>query len=125
MGTYPVIKEVKTVKTYAEPYQAVINEIPCESDTTAVAERIRVTYPELLKQSDEHIARGASNALTWNVSVPPDCVKVRVQDGVVTLSGEMGWEYQKFAAEESVRYFTGEALVNNQIKIKPKVNSRW
>jgi osmotically-inducible protein OsmY len=55
----------------------------------AVAEKIRVAYPGSLKRSDEDIAQAASNILEWDVPVPQDRIKVRVQDGVVTLSGEV------------------------------------
>ena len=48
----------------------------------AVAEEIQVRLPGSLKRSDEDIARAASNALEWNVSVPHDRVKVQVQDGL-------------------------------------------
>ena len=87
----------------------------------AVAEEIQVRLPGSLKRSDEDIARAASNVLDWNVSVPHDRVKVQVQDGVVTLSGEVDWGYQKKAAEEAVRHLMGVVLVSNQITIKPTV----
>jgi len=32
-----------------------------------------------------------ANILEWNVLVPHDRVKVQVQDGVVTLNGEVDW----------------------------------
>jgi len=44
-----------------------------------------------------------------------------VQDGLVTLSGEVDWWYQKNAAEEAVRYLMGIVLFNNQITINPPV----
>jgi|WetSurMetagenome_2_1015567.scaffolds.fasta_scaffold914735_1 hypothetical protein len=116
-GANQVIKEVKT---YAEPYREMINEIP-----EAMADKIQVRYSGSSEWLDKDINLGASNALKRNVSVPHGCVKIRVQDGVVTLSGEIGWEYQKFAAGEAVRYLKGVVSINNQITIKPKVNSRW
>jgi len=70
----------------------------------AVAESIQVRLPGYLKRSDEDIAGIVANVLEWNVLVPYDRVKVHVQDGVVTLSGEVDWGYQKYAAEEAVRY---------------------
>jgi len=87
----------------------------------AVVEAIQVRYPGSLKRSDEDIARAASNILEWNVSVPHDRVKVRVQDGVVNLSGEVDWWYQKDAAEDTMRKLVGVVLVNNRITIKPAV----
>jgi osmotically-inducible protein OsmY len=87
----------------------------------AVAEKIQVRLPGSLKRSDEDIARAVANVLEWNVLVPHDRVKVHVQDGLVTLSGEVDWGYQKFAAEEAVRYLMGVVWFSNQIKVKPTV----
>jgi len=42
-----------------------------------------------------------------------------VQDGLVTLSGKVDWGYQKFAAEEAVRYLMGIVWFSNQITVKP------
>jgi len=87
----------------------------------AVAEELKVRLPSSLKRSDEDIAQAASTALEWNVAVPYDRVKVQVQDGVVTLSGEVDWWYQKDAAEDTVRKLVGVALLSNWITIKPAV----
>ena len=87
----------------------------------AVAEAIQVRLPGSLKRSDGDIAQAASNALEWNVSVPYDRIKIRVQDGVLTLSGEVDWWYQKDAAEDTVRHLMGVVLVSNRIAIKPAV----
>jgi osmotically-inducible protein OsmY len=87
----------------------------------AVAEEIQVRLPGSLKRSDEDIAGVVANVLEWNVLVPHDRVKVQVQDGLVTLSGEVDWGYQKFAAEEAVRNLMGIVWFNNQITVKPTV----
>jgi osmotically-inducible protein OsmY len=91
------------------------------SGVRAVAEEIQVRLPGSLKRSDEDIAGAVANVLEWNVLVPYDRVKVQVQDGLVTLSGEVDWWYQKNAAEEAVRYLMGVVLFNNQITVKPPV----
>ena len=87
----------------------------------AVAEEIQVKLPGSLKRSDEDIARAASNAVVWNVTVPRDRVKVQVQDGSVILSGEVDWWYEKDAAENAVFPLMGVVSVNNRITIKPAV----
>jgi osmotically-inducible protein OsmY len=87
----------------------------------AVAEKIEVSLPGHHKRPDESIARAASNALEWDVSVPHDRVKVQVQDGLVTLSGEVDWWYQKNDAENAVRRLTGVVSVSNGITIKPEI----
>jgi len=87
----------------------------------AVAEEIQVRLPGSLKRSDEDIAGAVANALEWNVGVPYDRVKVQVQDGLVTLSGEVDWWYQRDAAEDAVRKLVGVVLVSNNITVKPAV----
>jgi osmotically-inducible protein OsmY len=87
----------------------------------AVAEEIQVRLPDSLKRSDENLAQAASDALEWNAAVPHDCIKVQVQDGLVTLSGEVDWWYEKDAAEDAVRKLVGVVLVTNLITIKPPV----
>jgi osmotically-inducible protein OsmY len=87
----------------------------------AVAEEIQVKLPGSLKRSDEDIARAASNAVEWNVTVPRDRVKVQVQDGSVILSGEVDSWYEKDAAENAVFPLMGVVSVNNRITIKPAV----
>ena len=87
----------------------------------AVAEEIQVRLPSSLKRSDEEIARASANAIEWNVLVPHDRVKVMVSNGLVTLSGEVDWWYQKSAAEDAVRNLMGVVSINNKITIKPAV----
>jgi osmotically-inducible protein OsmY len=86
----------------------------------AVVEVIQVRLPDPLKRPDESIARVASNVLEWDVSVPHERVKVQVQNGLVTLSGEVDWWYQKNAAETAVRHLMGVVSVSNGITIKPE-----
>ena len=40
--------------------------------------------------------------------MPHDRIKEQVQNGLVTLSGEVDWWYEKNAAETAVRHFVGE-----------------
>jgi osmotically-inducible protein OsmY len=85
----------------------------------AVAEEIKVILPNSFKRNDEDIARTASNMLNWNHQVPSDRIKVTVQNGWVTLNGEVDWYYQKSAAESAVRYLIGVSGVTNSITIRP------
>jgi osmotically-inducible protein OsmY len=87
------------------------------------AEEIQVTVPGFSKRTDADIARAAVNALQWNVTVPPDRVKVKVQDGAITLEGDVNWQFEKEAAADAVRYLTGVKRVNNDIDIKPSVSA--
>ena len=87
----------------------------------AVVQEIKVRLPGSLQRSDEDIAKAAVNALTWNISVPHDRIKVKVQDGWVTLSGQVDWRYQRDAAEDAVCNLMGVVGVSNQITVKPSL----
>ena len=90
------------------------------SGVKAVANDIKVELPGDTKRDDTDIARAAANALEWDVALPKD-VKVSVEDGWVTLKGEVEWQYQKTAAENAVRRLTGVKGVTNVITLKPRV----
>lgn len=59
--------------------------------------------------------------MKWDVTVPNDRVEVMVEDGWVTLIGDLDWQYQRAAAEEDVRDLTGVTGVSNKIVLKPSV----
>lgn len=85
----------------------------------AVADELEVDLKDAYERSDEDIARTALNALDWNYSVPKG-IKVTVEDGWVTLTGEVEWDYQRNAARNSVSELMGVCGVSNNITIKPK-----
>jgi osmotically-inducible protein OsmY len=89
----------------------------------AVAEEIEVRLPYETKRSDEEIAGAAIGRFEWDVSIPRDTVKVTVDKGWITLTGEVDWHYQKDAASIDVRALFGVTGVSNQITIKPTVDT--
>ena len=89
----------------------------------AVAEEIVVRLAFDTSRSDEDIAAAAIERLSWNVSVPKDSVVVRVEDGWVTLTGQVDYWYQKDAVEQDVRPLHGVLGVSNQTTIKPHVDT--
>jgi osmotically-inducible protein OsmY len=88
----------------------------------AVAEEIEVRLPFETKRNDEEIAAAAIERLAWDVSVPRDAVKVKVEKGWVTLTGQVDWHYQHEAAQQDVRRLWGVVGVSNLIAIRPRVN---
>ncbi len=91
------------------------------SGVKEVGEGIKVSLPSSYKRPDEDIARLAKNNIDWNVWVPRDRVKVMVKNGLITLSGDVDWYYQKVYAEDAVRHLIGVLGVINSITIKPPV----
>jgi osmotically-inducible protein OsmY len=89
----------------------------------AIAEELEIRYLCGVGHGDEDIAKQALNVLAWDLSVPKDKVKVKIDKGWVTLSGDVNWYYQKSAAESDVRKLLGVMGVTNEIKIHPSVQA--
>jgi osmotically-inducible protein OsmY len=71
--------------------------------------------------TDEDIAREAADALRWNLMVPQGKVLPKVENGYITLTGEVNYDFQRRVAERAVRYIPGVKGVINLIQVKPKV----
>ena len=89
----------------------------------AVAEKIEVHLHSSMIRTDEDIARAAVDRLAWEVTVPADAIKVQVEHGWVTLTGEVPWHFQKLAAERNVRGLFGVIGIINQVTIKPRADA--
>ena len=92
-------------------------------DVKAVAEEIEVRLPFSIKRGDEEIAAAAVGRLKWDAAVPSDAVKVKVEKGWITLTGEVDWHYQLEAAADDVRGLWGVIGVINDITVKPRPNA--
>src|SRR5271169_3889241 len=87
----------------------------------AVAQEIEVRYPSDKKTADDEIAKRALSIIKWDTMIPQQAVQVTVQKGLVTLTGQVNWQYQKEAAEDAVRKLSGVTAVVNNISLKPAV----
>jgi osmotically-inducible protein OsmY len=90
----------------------------------AVANELEVKLGVAYGRSDAQIAEAALKALDLNIAVPFDQIDVVVSDGLVTLKGEVAWEYQRKAAATSVRDLAGVRGVVNQIKLAPRATPK-
>ncbi len=86
-----------------------------------VAAEIKVELAPRYIRTDVEITKAAFNALTCDVCVPAKAIKVAVNDGWITLSGNVEWQYQKLASETSLRFLFGVKGIFNQIMVKPCV----
>lgn len=89
----------------------------------ALAEEIEVRLPFHVKRGDDEIAAAALNRLSWDVSVPKDAIKVKVEKGFVTLTGQVDWHFQKEAAAQDIRSLSGVTGVTNKTTIKLRPNT--
>lgn len=106
------------VSSYAEKWNAE-QAAQRVSGVNALAVDLKVKLSELGGRTDADIARSAENVLSWSTAVPGDSVKVMVEGGFITLTGDVDWQFQRLAAASSVRFLLGVTGVSNQIAIKP------
>jgi osmotically-inducible protein OsmY len=87
----------------------------------AVANDIEVRLPVLNQRPDPEIARDAVASLKRELPYSYEGIKAVVEDGWVTLEGDLEWHYQRERAENAVRYLKGVKGVTNKIVLKPRV----
>jgi osmotically-inducible protein OsmY len=85
---------------------------------TALVEKIEVRYPSTYSKTNGEIATEVVTALHARWDVPNDKVKVKVEDGWITLTGDLGWNFQREAAQDAIESLMGVTGVTNNIKIK-------
>lgn len=74
------------------------------------------------KKNDTDIAEDVVNSLRSNLLVPDQKIQAKVDNGWVTLEGELPWNYQRKAADRSVNHIAGVKGVFNHLKIKSELN---
>lgn len=105
------------VDTYAEKVAAK-RAVERVNGVKATAIEIDVIPVGDHQRSDTEIALAAEHALSWNTSVPQDRVKVTVEQGWVTLTGDLDWNFQRRAVERMVRPLKGVVGVTDNITLK-------
>jgi osmotically-inducible protein OsmY len=90
----------------------------------AVALDIDVKLSSFGKKNDTEIAQTVLNAIKWHSTLKEDKIKVKVEDGWVTLEGEVEWEFQRIAARTLVEDLLGVTGITNLLKVTPKLSSK-
>jgi osmotically-inducible protein OsmY len=70
-------------------------------------------------RDDSDIATAIAHVLEYNVQIPEGRVHARVQNGWVTLEGEVDYDYQRREVERMVRQVRGVIDVIDTITVKP------
>ena len=113
-----IVNLTGTVDSYAKKIEAE-DAAKKVAGVKAVVEKIEIKFSNGHgKKTDNEIATELVSAFKWNWEVPSDKVHVKVENGWVTLSGEVYWNYQKEAARLAVKNLLGVVGVTNSIAIK-------
>jgi osmotically-inducible protein OsmY len=84
----------------------------------AIAEELEVRLPNTQRHADDEIAERAVKILAWDVKVPHEDIQVKVEHGVVSLSGTVSHQFQKAEAETDIRRLGGVRGVLNHIEVR-------
>jgi osmotically-inducible protein OsmY len=84
----------------------------------AVANEQQVRVVRTRGTHDADIAETAGQLLGAAIDVPSETVKADVHDRVITLSGQVTWDYQRDAAVRAVMYIRGVIAVANTITLR-------
>jgi osmotically-inducible protein OsmY len=86
-----------------------------------IANNIEVRLSIIHRRPDSEIARDAVEAIKRDLSLSWEKIKAIVEDGWITLEGEVEWHYQRERAEEAVQGLRGVRGVTNKIEVRPRV----
>jgi osmotically-inducible protein OsmY len=107
-----------TVDTYAKKKAAenAAKRIAC---VKGVSLHINVTPSTTGRRSDSEIAAMTFNALKSHSELPTDKINVKVENGCVTLTGEVPWTFQKTAVYTAIQNLSGVRGIVNGLEVKP------
>ncbi|HEU5290164.1 MAG TPA: BON domain-containing protein [Cyclobacteriaceae bacterium] len=115
--------EVATLSGTVDYYYqriAVQNAVQRVGGVKVVAVDINVDAETSDTITDSTIATAIRNALVWHSSVKEDLIDIRVDDGWVSLEGNVHWDYERKAAERAIENLRGVRGIINKIKIIPR-----
>ena len=104
------------VRTYTDKWRAE-RAVERVDGVRGIANDIEVVLAG--EHTDADIAKRAANKLDYNLTGPRGAISVKVDNGWITLKGEVPFDYQRRAAERLVRDIPGVKGVSNLISLKP------
>lgn len=93
------------------------------ANVRAVASELEVRLPGPRIPTDTDLAQAAANTLAWNSSVPPGRIRIRVENGWITLEGTVDWQVQKDAASAAIGDLNGVKGVDNLVSVNPALDA--
>jgi osmotically-inducible protein OsmY len=118
-----VVTLLGTVDSYIKKQEAE-HAAKMVSGVKAVVEKIEIKYTNYGRKSDSDIVSEILNTIKWNQSIPEENIIVQVEDGWVTFTGSVAWNYQKQAVSNAIKNFTGVIGITNSIVIKSDVSDK-
>ena len=82
-----------------------------------VDNQLKVSLTGSNRRDDDEIRGAALQNLLWDVEVPSDFVDVKVNDGWITLKGNVSYQFESDAAYDDVASLYGVLGVTNEIVV--------
>jgi osmotically-inducible protein OsmY len=82
-----------------------------------VYNELKVSLTGADRRDDDEIRGIALQSLIWDVEVPSDTVDVKVDDGWVTLKGDVSYQFESNAAYEDIAGLYGVVGITNEIRV--------
>lgn len=92
------------------------------SGVNAVVEKIEIKFDSNETKNDNILAEEIVTSLKSKWDIPDNKVKVKVENGWITLDGELHWNYQKQSAIRSINSISGITGITNNIVIKSEIH---
>lgn len=112
-----IVSLTGAVDSYAKKLQAE-DAVKRVAGVKAVVEKINIKYANSANKDDGDVATETVTALKASRDLPSDQITVKVEQGWITLSGEVEWNHQSEAAMRAVRHLPGVTGVSNDITIR-------
>ncbi len=113
---------VGAVETYRQK-QAAREAAKRVAGVRSLVDRLEIELPIQHRLSDEGLAERIAHVLNWNVSADASHIQAEVQNGVVTLTGELDYNFQRQNILKNIEHVTGVVNVIDQMTVKPKVSA--
>lgn len=107
------------VSTYADKFNAERAAQRVEG-VRALAVELQVTPSDPYLRTDTDIARSAETALQYVSYVAKDSIQIMVENGWLTLTGTVDWDYQRKQAVAALRYLWGVKGITDKMTIHSK-----
>ena len=82
-----------------------------------VYDELKVRLLDDYAREDAEIRGAALQSLMWDVEIPSDSIDVKVEDGWVTLKGDVSYQFESDAAYDDVASMIGVCGVTNEIRV--------
>jgi osmotically-inducible protein OsmY/uncharacterized membrane protein len=82
-----------------------------------VLDELKVELLDAAERSDAELRGMALQAIAWDTEVPAESIDVEVTSGVVTLKGDVDYQFQSDAAYEDVANLFGVIGMTNEINV--------